>query len=314
MNRSSLVLTASLLFLGAAGCSSSSAADDATGDDTTGDTGGSAGATGVGGGAGTSVGTGGTAKKDGGGSGGTTASDSGPGPTDTSTGSGALALGSDGKLTIWTVGDSITNNSGARTEMCTKLTSLGYSAWFVGSLKGGGTPCNQNDNDGHSGFSISGLVDGVGDSMTVDDWYAGIKKPQLATLMIGTNNLAWWVADGTVMSDVADECMALVDKILGFDPKLVLIVGTIPPETSKVVAAINRDRADLVNEYNTALKAKVPAHAQYGKRLYLADINAVVTLADLAADNNGVHPNGAGQSRMGDQWLSVLTPLLPPAK
>jgi lysophospholipase L1-like esterase len=312
MRRYSIVLASSLLCLGAFGCSSSSAAGDTTGDDTTGDTGGSAGVGGGAGGAGTSAGAGGTAKKDGGSGGGTTVvSDSGKPATETSTGSGALALGADGKLTIWTVGDSITNNNGYRTRMCTTLTGEGYSVWFVGSLKGGGTPCNQGDNDGHSGFSISGLVDGVGDSMTIDDWYAGIKKPQVATLMIGTNNVAWWVAAGADMADVADECMALVDKMLAFDPKLFLIVGTIPPESSNVIPAINRDRADLATEYNAALKLKVPAHAQYGKRLFFADTNAGLAVTDLY---DGIHPNAAGHNKIGDTWLSVLTPLLPPAK
>jgi lysophospholipase L1-like esterase len=252
------------------------------------------------------TGSGGAPKTDGGGTGGTsTGNDSGP----TEAGSGSLALGADGKLTIWTVGDSITNNSGYRTRMCTTLTGEGYSIWFVGSLKGGGTPCNQGDNDGHSGFSISGIVDGVSGSGTYADWHAAIAKPQLATLMIGTNNVAWWVAAGADMADVADECMALVDKILALDPKLFLIVGTIPPESSTVVQAINRDRADLANEYNAALKLKVPAHAQYGKRLFFADTNAGLTVADLY---DGIHPNATGHDKIGDTWLSVLTPLLPP--
>jgi lysophospholipase L1-like esterase len=229
---------------------------------------------------------------------------------DAESGSGVtIGLGSDGKLTIWTIGDSMTNNSGYRTRMCTTLTGEGYSVWFVGSLKGGGTPCNQNDNDGHSGFAISGIVDGVSGSGTYADWYDGISpKPQLATLLIGTNDIAWWVADGTVMADIADECMALADKILALDPKLLLIVGTIPPESSTVVQAINRDRADLANEYNAALRLKVPGHAQYGRRLFLADTGSALTVADLY---DGIHPNATGQVRIGDAWLSVLTPLLP---
>jgi lysophospholipase L1-like esterase len=228
---------------------------------------------------------------------------------DADAGRGApVVLGPDGKLTIWTVGDSMTTNAGYRTRMCTTLTAEGYSVWFVGSVVGGGTPCNQGDNDGHAGFTIAGVLNGVGGSGTIGDWYAAIKRPQVATLIIGMNDIAWWVNADVVMTDVAEAAMGIVEKILGFDPTLVLIVGTIPPESSSIVQTINRDRADLVNEYNAALRLRVRAHAQYGTRLLLADTGAALTVADLY---DGIHPNATGHQEIGDAWLSVLTPLLP---
>jgi hypothetical protein len=309
MKRCGWILAASALAMFA--CSSSS---DSTGEDQTGDTGGTPGGTGGG-----APGTGGTAKKDGG-SGGTTVgsggakTDSGPGsggsvapPTD----GGTLALGADGKLTIWTVGDSITNNNGFRDRMCTVLTGQKYKPWFVGSLGTDGGTCNNGRNDGHSGFGIADVLNGKDGSGTVDQWYAGIAKPQVATLMIGTNNIAWWVDANAVMADFADEAISLAEHILGLDPNMYLIVGTIPPESSTIVAAINRDRADLTNEYNAALKEKVPQNALYGKRMFLADTNnGLVWPAD--SYDQSIHLGPTGNTKVGDTWLSVLTPLLPP--
>jgi len=285
-----------------------------------GDTGGTqAGSGGAGGGA---PGAGGTVKKDGG-SGGTTGGSGGAKPGDSGSGSGGsiapppdggkLSLGADGKLTTWTIGDSITNNTGWRDRMCTVLTGQKYKPWFVGSLGSDGGTCNNGRNDGHSGFGIADILNGKDNSGTVDDWYnAFATKPQVATLMIGTNNVAWWVADGTLMSDIADECIGLLDHILSLDPNMVVLVGTIPPESSQIIQTINRDRADLANEYNAALKQKVPQHAQYGKRVYLADTNNGLVFAGNVDTYDGIHLSGPGNTKVGDTWLSVLTPLLPP--
>jgi lysophospholipase L1-like esterase len=308
-----------------AGCSSSTVVDESAAGDVGGSTG-SGGTAGTGGkapGSGgakadASTGTGGAPRTDGGSGGKAGAKvDAGSGGAPGSGGArdaavrdgGKIVLGGDGKLTIWTIGDSITNNNEWRARMCTVLTGQGYVPWFVGSLKGGGT-CNQGDNDGHSGFTIANILNGNAGSGTVDDWYAGINKPQVATLMIGTNDVAWWVAAGSDMAVFADNAIALAEHILGLDPDMYLMVGTIPPESSSVVAAINRDRADLTNEYNAALKQKVPQNALYGKRMFFADTNNGLVWPGDSYD--GIHLAATGNTKVGDTWLSVLTPMLPP--
>jgi lysophospholipase L1-like esterase len=125
--------------------------------------------------------------------------------------------------------------------------------------------------------------------------------------MAGTNDIAWWTAQ-TDMGKVADKMMALVDDVLAKHGEVGVIVGTIAPMSSKVAASVNRDRAELTNEFNQALKAKVSGHAASGTRLWLADVNAKLTLADLY---DGIHPTRAGHDKVANAWLEVLEPLLP---
>jgi lysophospholipase L1-like esterase len=101
--------------------------------------------------------------------------------------------------------------------------------------------------------------------------------------------------------------LGLASHILDLDPDLAVIVGTIAPESSQIVADIQRDRAELVVEFNAALGQAVAADPRYGSRLWLADVNGALTVADLY---DGIHPTREAHDKIGDAWLSVLMPLL----
>lgn len=259
------------------------------------------------GGSGGGSGSGGTAT--GGSAGSATGGASTGGTAGASTGgaSGQIDLGSDGVFQLWTVGDSITEgvNNGYRNQIWSALTGAGYELDFVGSLVHpypDTAICTDADHDGHSGYSIGGIED------ELDGWYSSIAAPDAVLVMAGTNDIAWWVAPGTTMDSVADQMLALVDHLLGKNPDMAVIVGTIAPMSSEIVDDIQLDRADLTIEYNTALKQKVNAHAAYGSRLWLADVNAALTIGDLY---DGIHPTREAHDKVGDAWLGVLQPLLP---
>jgi hypothetical protein len=101
--------------------------------------------------------------------------------------------------------------------------------------------------------------------------------------------------------------MELVDHLLGLNPNMEVVVGTIAPMSSEVVADIQEDRAELTKEFNTALKQGVSAHAQSGARLWIADVNAALGVDDLY---DGIHPSREAHDKVGDAWLGVLQPLL----
>lgn len=282
-----------------------------------GDGGGSGGATSGGAGGIQSGGTGGGSSGSGGSAtGGTAGSGSGTGGSATGgsagTGTGGTSTkidpGSDGVLQIWTVGDSITEgvNNGYRNQIWSVLTNAGYQLDFVGSLVHpypDTAICTDADHDGHSGYSIGGIED------EVDDWYSSIAVPDVVLVMAGTNDIAWWVAPGTTMDSVADQMLALVDHLLGKNPDLAVIVGTIAPMSPEIVDDVKLDRAMLTQEYNDALKVKVNAHSAHGNRLWIADVNAALGLADLY---DGIHPSREAHDKVADAWLGVLQPLLPP--
>lgn len=279
------------------------------GDENAGGSGGSAGS-GTGGTGGTGGGTGGgnTGGSAGTGTGGTaTGGTSGAAGTGGVAGSGAkIDLGSDGVLQIWTVGDSITEgvNNGYRNELWSGLTGAGYQVDFVGSLVHpypDTAVCTDADHDGHSGYSIGGIED------EVDAWYGAIDAPDVVLVMAGTNDIAWWIAPGTTMTQVADHMLELVDHLLGVNPNMEVILGTIAPMSSEVVAEVQLDRAELTKQYNQALKDGVSAHPQAGTRLWIADVNAALTVSDLY---DGIHPTREAHDKVGDAWLGVLQPLL----
>jgi lysophospholipase L1-like esterase len=223
---------------------------------------------------------------------------------------GAIDLGDDGVLSIWTIGDSITEgvNNGYRNRLFTELTLAGYALDFVGSLVHPYPEvetCPDADHDGHAGYTIGGIHD------EVTTWYASTGSPDVALLMAGTNDLAWWVASGTQMDDVAAQLVALTDEVLALDPELVVVVSTIPPMASMAVPVDEIDRAELVVGYNAALLEQLEAHPEFGTRLWHADVNGALQVADLY---DGVHPTRAAHDQVADAWLAVLDPLLVPPR
>lgn len=223
---------------------------------------------------------------------------------------GAIDLGDDGVLSIWTIGDSITEgvNNGYRNRMFTELTGAGYSVEFVGSLVHPypeSETCPDADHDGHAGYTIGGIHDEVA------TWYGATGSPDVALLMAGTNDLAWWVASGTQMDDVAAQMIALTEEVLALDPGLVAVVSTIAPMSSLAVPVDQIDRAELVIAYNAALIEQVEAHPDFGTRLWHADVNGALQAADLY---DGIHPSRAAHDLVADAWLAVLQPLLVPPR
>jgi lysophospholipase L1-like esterase len=265
---------------------------------------------GKGGGEGGSAGQGGQGGQGGpGGAGGGGATGGGGAGGAGGSGQAKIELGGDGVLQIWTVGDSITEgvNNGYRNRLWTGLGGAGYEVDFVGSLEHpypDTSVCTDADHDGHPGFTIGGIAG------EIDAWRASIASPDVTLLMAGTNDLAWWVADGTSMADVASGMVALADEVLAYSPSSAVIVGSIAPMESKVIDTIQKDRAELATEYNAALEAAITSHPAHGTRLWFADVNGALAVSDLY---DGIHPSREAADKVGDAWLSVLTPLLPPA-
>lgn len=218
----------------------------------------------------------------------------------------------DGGLTknvkIQAIGDSITEgvNGGYRCPLFNSLTALGYTVDMVGSLNDQYANCTDKDHDGHAGWSIGDIAcQGSNGGGCVNTWVPTY-KPDIITLMIGTNNVAWWLANTAV--EVAAEHDALITQIQGLAPNAWIIVGTIPPESSSVVQIVNIDRAVLVNQFNAAVKANVQARVMAGQKVRLADVNSVLTLSDLY---DGIHPAEAANSKIANVWLNAIQPLLP---
>lgn len=199
-------------------------------------------------------------------------------------------------MKILPLGDSITLgvNGGYRNGVYTGLRDAGCGVDLVGSQKDQYTEVADKDHEGHPGFTIGDI------SASVDSWVTSA-NPNIVLLMVGTNDVAWWCAK--TAQEVATEHGKLIDKILAKQPAAWVIVGSIAPLTSQIIAPNNVDRAQLAKDLNAAILAQVNARITAGKHVRFADINSVLTVSDLY---DGVHPTRAAHDKVAAQWLKAL--------
>ncbi len=168
---------------------------------------------------------------------------------------------------ILRVGDSHTAALASFGHMAAQL---GDSAVWVGSQTSGDGP-----HEGHVGWSIKQISDNL------DGWLDS-SKPDLVTLIIGTNDAAG-DRDPYAMSE---DVKSIIHRIGARGISVVL--GTIPPYPAK---------ASIQAAYNEDLRAAVPELANSGIDIYLADIDKAVTTDDLLADK--IHLSAGGNIKAG---------------
>ena len=197
------------------------------------------------------------------------------------------------------LGDSITLgvNGGYRNTLRTSLTAAGCGVNYVGSQFDQYAVTTDKEHEGHPGFTISDI------SGQVDTWLAGY-TPDYVLLMIGTNDIAWWTAE--TAAQIADRHAALVDKILLKRPNAWVVVASIPPITSGLIAPNNVDRAQLGRDLNTGIQSRMATRQAAGKRVRFADVYSVLTVADLY---DGVHPTQLAHAKVATAFYGALFPV-----
>ncbi len=204
-----------------------------------------------------------------------------------------------GCLKVMPLGDSITLgvNGGYRNNLYTGLADAGCGVNYVGSQVDPYAVCIDKNHEGHPGFTI-------GDIAThVDGWLASA-QPDYVLLMVGTNDVAWWSAD--TGAQIADRHAQLVDRIFADRPGVWIIVASIPPLASNVIAPNSVDRAQLGRDLNAAIKTRVDARIAAGKRIRFADVYASLVVADLY---DGVHPTQVAHAKVAEVWRKALLPI-----
>lgn len=216
-----------------------------------------------------------------------------------------LDFGSDETLQIHTIGDSITNNPGWRTQLYNSLVKKKLKVDFIGSLTDEYPRSPEPQNDGHSFFTTSDVL------RDIDGWFGKILKPELTILMIGTNDIAWWITEDETA--IVTRLSQIIDKVEKNSPSGHVIVASIPPEGSAdlptTIKPNARDRVKAVNRLNGFISDLVKIRANRGEPIHFVDIFSSLGLEDLNAD--GIHPTDAGQVKMGDAFYNGILPLLP---
>ncbi len=209
---------------------------------------------------------------------------------------------SDGTLHILPLGDSITLGAqgGYRNDLYNALTEQGYKVDMVGTQYDTSTEIDDKDHEGHPGFTIANM------RSEVDGYLSAITTPDLVIVMLGTNDEAWWTTKKP--DETKDEMVELVDHLREKLPDAVLIISTIPPQSSMNVEPVNMDRAEMTRQYNAAIKTALAEHEDAGKKVFVADPNAILTLSDLY---DGIHPSREAHKRIAGVFEDVVKGLLP---
>lgn len=222
----------------------------------------------------------------------------------------------DEKLRVMPLGDSITDGfstvGGYRTTLCNLLKENGFSdsVDFVGPLWGGDGYDPQHA--GYSGYSIdnipqensiSGQRTGISSFI---DWLMTEYPADVVMLQIGTND----ILSCYDLDNIGERLESLVDTILTYIPDDgMLYLATVTCMDARNTLYINEyyftvESMDAyVDAYNTAIREIAARKAAEGKNIALADINGVLTKADLF---DGVHPSVGGYAKMGEYWYGQL--------
>jgi lysophospholipase L1-like esterase len=227
---------------------------------------------------------------------------------------------------IMPFGDSITDGynqdtpGGYRVELFKRAHTDGKNITFVGSLSNGpGTVDSVSfptHHEGHSGWTIypGGGRDGISYCLSANDLKKCLAtnsvmaeyKPDIVLLMIGTN-------DCIVQYDLANAPKRLgdlIDTIYTQLPSVLIVVAQPIPSRGDASQSDDTGLSARIKTYDDAIPAVVKTRADAGKHILLVDMYTPFNANKASLIEDQWHPNLAGYVVLGDQWYSVLKPLL----
>src|SRR5579864_83994 len=200
----------------------------------------------------------------------------------------SLAAPSNRVFKIMPLGDSITfgwpdrDYGGYRHSLGTLLAQDGYTVHFVGSQQSGTGVIPDPANEGHPGWTIPQLKNGIDTRHWLETY-----QPEIILLHIGTNDLH----KGGAASAPAN-LSALLDDILGRLPHAYVIVAQIIPFRR------GPDKA-----YQTYVAAIPGLAASKGPRVSTVDMQTILSKTDYA---DVLHPNAGGYDKMARAWEGAI--------
>jgi lysophospholipase L1-like esterase len=197
---------------------------------------------------------------------------------------------------IMPLGDSITLgvNGGYRNDLYTGLQQNNCGVSYVGTQFDQWTRVADKDHEGHSGYAIGGIAD------SVNAWMAGT-QPNVITLMIGTNDTAWWTAENA--DQIGARHNALIEQLRTARPDAWIFVASIAPQSSAIIQPNNIDRAVLTQQFNAVIRRNVDVRIAAGQHVRFVDVNSVLTVADLY---DGIHPTEAAHAKVAQKFLEAI--------
>ena len=199
---------------------------------------------------------------------------------------------------IMPLGDSITESSDGlptyRYYLWKSTLAKGYRIDFVGSKRGvlNGRPLHDDfdqDHEGHSGWRADEIL------AQIPQW-ARASSPDFVLLLAGHNDLC----QGQDVASTVNDLAAIVDALRAVNGNVVVLVAALTASALPCHVQIPL--------LNAQLPAMVNAKSTPQSPVLLVDQYTGFTPATMTFD--GVHPNAAGQSQIGERWFKDLAPLL----
>jgi lysophospholipase L1-like esterase len=203
-------------------------------------------------------------------------------------------------IRIMPLGDSITDGyfvpGSYRIELRERLTNAAVPVDFVGSSASGPFYIEDKQHEGHPGYQISQLMDGIAHQGWLNTY-----QPDVVLLLAGANDV-----NGN-LPGALDRLSALIEQIFTNRPNAHVVVGALPPN-------LHPDAQARVLAFNAALPGLVAQKAAAGRAVTFCD-DYLGFQFDEFVDH--LHPNPAGFTRMAESWFGALMPVLtagaPPA-
>jgi lysophospholipase L1-like esterase len=195
-------------------------------------------------------------------------------------------------IKIMPLGDSITYGTpnpgygGYRHALGTLLKNDGHAVDFVGSEHSGNGVILGPDNEGHPGWTIQQIKNGIDTNRWLETG-----EPDLILLHIGTNDIRLGNA-----ASAPGYLSALLDDILMRLPRTHVIVAQIIP--------FRQGPGKSHQSYNDSIPQIV---ASKGLRVSLVDMRNILSPSDYA---DVLHPNAGGYDKMARAWEAGIRAVL----
>lgn len=210
------------------------------------------------------------------------------------------------------IGDSLTHGGGDSDDgdvhptyrywLWKKLDDAGYDVDFVGSSTSPTFSGYSFDrgNEGHGGFTIGGIVDGVGSSGKLSSWLKGY-NPDIALVLIGTNDVLWNVPMEKRFSNLG----RLVDTLRARNPEMVIFIGKLPP-----TGDAQRNKHQGLLEFNSRLPGWAAGESTSRSPIRVVDLFSGYDGRDDNQADRYIHPDESGEKKIANRFFSAIASYL----
>ncbi len=178
-----------------------------------------------------------------------------------------------------------------------ELRENGFDVDFVGSSSSPNFPVSfDKAHEGHGGYTIGGIVDGVGSGGKLSSWLNGY-RPDIALVLLGTND----VLHQTPMATRFEDMDGVVKALRAKNPKIAIFIAKLPPTGDS-----GRNQASGLIEFNNRLPAWASSRSTSSSPVCVVDLYSGY---DGRADNQApryIHPDESGEKKIADRWYAAI--------